>query len=297
MSPRPRLTILTASWDRAHLLGRLHASLMRQPVAHGQVEWLVVDDGSTDETHAELARLSAQPGTIPMRYVRQPHGGKHRALNTGFAAAHGDWIAVIDSDDWCRDNALPAVLALLDQIAQEDVFAAILPLIVPKAARQYCFRQPDRALTYTERANTEPAFDCTLIFRRDTDGLRFPEFPKEDFLAEAALLFQLGRDRRVWLSNHVLVEAEYQPDGLSAHILRKRMASPVGACHGYQVTLACRLRPALRLRTLANYGRFWWHAQLRRSRPPAPASLPQGLALLPGALFYLIDVAFSAARR
>ncbi|MCL1629200.1 glycosyltransferase [Roseibaca sp. V10] len=297
MTGRPQLTILTASWNRAGLLWRLHGSLMRQPVTQGQVEWLVVDDGSADETQAELARMAAQPGPIALRTLCQPHGGKHRALNTGFAEARGDWIAVIDSDDWCREEALPEVLTLLDDIDQQDIFAAILPLIVPKAAHQFRFGTPDRALTYAERANLEPAFDSTLIFRRDTKGLRFPEFPEEDFLAEAALLFQLGCTGRVWLSNHVLVEAEYQPDGLSAHILRKRMASPVGACHGYQVTLDCPLRPALKLRALANYGRFWWHARLQGKHPPAPTSVGQVLALLPGLLFCLTDMAQSARRR
>jgi hypothetical protein len=286
----PQLTILTASWNRANLLRRLHASIMAQPVDPGLVEWLVIDDGSTDDTGAELARLTARPGPVAMRMLHQPHGGKHRALNTGFAQARGSWIAIIDSDDWCRGAALPPVLSLLDRIEQEDVFAAILPLIVPKATRQYRFSTPDRAVSYTTRANTEPPFDSTLIFRRQSKGLRFPEFPGEDFLAEAALLYRLGRTGRVWLSNHVLVEAEYQPDGLSAQILQKRMTSPIGACHCYQAMLACPLRPLLRLRALANFARFWWHARRMGVRPPGPRGLLQHLSLLPGPVFCARDL-------
>lgn len=293
----PRLTVLTATCDRARLLPRLAASLRDQDIAPGCAEWLVVDDGSTDDTAACLQDLAAQAGPVPLRSLHVPHGGKHRALNAGFDAARGDWIVVVDSDDWLRPGALSRALEVLDGEVPEDVFAAIFPLVVPAAARQFRFTRPNRAITFVARRNQEPPFDSTLVFRRGVDGLRFATFEGEDFLAEAALLYDLGRVGRVWLADDVLVHAEYQPDGLSARIRTRRMACPVGACHTYQVMLRCALVPALRRRALSNFARFWWHGW-RQGRPvPRPRGLAQGAMLGVGWVFCLIDLAICRIRK
>ncbi len=287
--PALRLTVLTASFNRAHLLARLHQSLQTQPIATGLVEWLIIDDGSADETQAQLAALAALGGPVALRVLHVPHGGKHRALNAGFAQARAPWIMVVDSDDWCCPGALQMALAETEKATAEGAFAVIAPLIVPRAQRQFRFARPDRAVTFSTRTNQEPPFDCTLIFQRDTPGLRFPEFPDEDFLAEAALLYDIGREGLVWLSAKVLVCAEYQPDGLSAYIRRKRMDSPLGACHTYQTMLACPLDMRLRPRLLANFGRFWWHARIAGHVPPRPRTWGQRLILALGWIFCASD--------
>jgi glycosyltransferase involved in cell wall biosynthesis len=293
---QPRLTVLTASFNRAHLLQRLHHSLQSQPVAPGLVEWLIIDDGSTDGTADKIAELRALGGPVDLQCIAMPHGGKHRALNEGFALAKAPWILVVDSDDWFCPDALPLTVLETEKAEAQGAFAVIAPLIVPRAQRQFRFARPDRAVTFAERTNQEPPFDCSLIFRRDTPGLRFPEFPQEDFLAEAALLFDLGRAGRVWLSDKVLVCAEYQPDGLSAQIRRKRMHSPLGACYAYQTMLACPLALRLRPRLLANFARFWWHARLSGRTPPRPRSLGQAMVLSFGWIFCLADHLVEARR-
>lgn len=295
--PVPRLTVLTATRDRAHLLPRLSASLRGQDIAPGSAEWLVVDDGSLDDTPDCLDAIAAQGGPVPLRHMRIAPGGKHRALNAGFAAARGDWIMVVDSDDWLVPGALGAALGTVERDAPEDVFAVIFPLIVPAAARQFRFVRPHRAATYAARANEEPPFDSTLIFRNGTPGLRFPVFADEDFLSEAALLYKLGRSGRVWLADHVLVHAEYQPDGLSARIRSLRMACPVGACHTYQTILCCDLLPVLRRRALANYARFWWHGVRQRRPVPGPEGAAQMAMLGFGWVFCLLDLIAEARRQ
>jgi hypothetical protein len=290
-APPPRLTVLTATRDRAHLLPRLAASLRGQDIAAGLAEWLVVDDGSADDTPACLAALAAEGGPVPLRALRVAPGGKHRALNAGFAAARGAWILVVDSDDWLLPGALRAALDILDRDPPDDVFAAIFPLEVPAAPRQFRFARPHRAVTYVARGNEEPPFDATLAFRRGVPGLRFAAFAGEEFLAEGALLYALGQSARVWLADRVLVQAEYQPDGLSARIRAVRMACPLGACHTSQVMLRCALSPALRARALANYARFWWHGVRQGRDVPPPEGPTQRLALGVGWAFCLWDVA------
>ena len=287
----PRLTVLTATRNRAHLLTRLAASVQGQDIAPDLAEWLVVDDGSTDDTKACLLDVSMQESPVPLRHIFVEPGGKHRALNAGFAAARGDWILVVDSDDWLSSGALKRALEVLDgDTVPEDVFAAIFPLVVPAAEKQFRFSKPHRAVTFVERGNQDIPFDSTLVFRRDTPGLEFATFEDEDFLAEAALLYRLGSRRRVWLADDVLVHAEYQADGLSAHIRARRMACPVGACHTYQTMLRCALSPTLRKRALANFARFWWHGWRQGKPVPRPEGTTQWLALGIGWIFCLADL-------
>lgn len=287
--PAPlKLTILTTTYNRAHLLPRLYASIQAGWQDDGQTDWLIIDDGSTDDTSRIVEEIRAG-GVIPTTALRGPHGGKHRALNTGFAQAPGDWILVIDSDDWFMPGGLARAKSEIRRAQELGAEAALLPLVVPKAERQHRFSRPGRVLSYVERVNEDGAFDTTLVFRKTARGLRFPEFEGENFLAEAALWYGMGTQCRVYTSDEVSVYAEYQPDGLSVQMRRNRMNNPIGATYVYQKMLANPLRPRLRWRTLVNFGRFWWHSLLRGKRPLPPRGLSQVLILPFAWIFALND--------
>ena len=287
--PPPQLTILTATHNRAHLLPRLYESLRSEWAADTAADWLIIDDSSTDETPQLIAKMAAE-GIVPITSLRVPHGGKHRALNAAFTQARGDWFLIIDSDDWFMPGGLARAQAEIRRAEVLGAEAALLPLIVPRASRQYRFLRPGRVLSFVDRANEEPPFDATLIFRKTARGLRFPEFDGENFLAEAALWYRMGSSCRMYIANTVAVYAEYQPDGLSVQMRRNRMNSPVGATYVYQTMLSTPLCPRLRLRTLANFGRFWWHSVLRGKRPLPPRSPAQALTLPFAWVFALYDI-------
>lgn len=74
------ICIFTPTYNRAHTLSLLFESLVGQNSQ--RFYWLVVDDGSTDETEALIKRFSlASPFRVV--YVKQENGGKQRAYNTG----------------------------------------------------------------------------------------------------------------------------------------------------------------------------------------------------------------------
>lgn len=97
------ITVFTPTYNRAHTLDRLHASLLQQKA--DLFEWLVVDDGSTDSTPELLEKLTkASPFSV--RVIRQPNGGKHVAHNRAVAAATGQLTIVLDSDDELLPDAV-----------------------------------------------------------------------------------------------------------------------------------------------------------------------------------------------
>jgi glycosyltransferase involved in cell wall biosynthesis len=99
----PLFTVLTPTFNRAHTLPRVWESLKAQ--TFDGFEWVVVDDGSTDDT-AELVSGWAAQAPFPVRYMRQDNKGKHVAMNRGVALATGELIVSLDSDDACVTTAL-----------------------------------------------------------------------------------------------------------------------------------------------------------------------------------------------
>ena len=76
------LTVFTPAYTRAHTIGRTYESLLRQTCK--DFEWLVIDDGSTDNTR-ELVEGWIKEDKIPIRYIYKENGGLYTGYNTAYA--------------------------------------------------------------------------------------------------------------------------------------------------------------------------------------------------------------------
>jgi glycosyltransferase involved in cell wall biosynthesis len=99
----PLFTVFTASYNRAASLPRVWESLKAQ--TYRNFEWLVVDDGSTDDTR-QLIEGYAKEADFPVRYLWQPNQHKKVAYNHATREAHGQLILPLDSDDSCVPQSL-----------------------------------------------------------------------------------------------------------------------------------------------------------------------------------------------
>jgi len=103
---RPLVTVVIPTYNRGELLPQAIESVLAQ--THGNVEVIVVDDGSTDATRLAVARFGDQ-----IRYVYQAHQERAKARNFGLQLAKGEFIAFLDSDDAWYPHKLEAELAVL----------------------------------------------------------------------------------------------------------------------------------------------------------------------------------------
>lgn len=87
------ISVVIPSYNSAETLGIAIRSVFRQSLA--PMEVIVVDDGSTDQT----CSIAKSFGT-KLRYLPQSNGGPAAARNTGIRAARGEWIALLDADDF-----------------------------------------------------------------------------------------------------------------------------------------------------------------------------------------------------
>ena len=83
------------------------------------VEIIIVDDGSKDETAAIADRYAAEYPDI-VKAVHQENGGHGQAVNTGLAHATGKYFKVVDSDDWVDQDAYRKILDKLREISGGD---------------------------------------------------------------------------------------------------------------------------------------------------------------------------------
>lgn len=101
------LTVFTPTYNRAHTIGRTYESLVNQTCK--DFEWLVVDDGSTDNTR-ELVEGWIKENKIPIRYIRKENGGLATGYITAFANIDSELNVCIDSDDFMPENAVELIV-------------------------------------------------------------------------------------------------------------------------------------------------------------------------------------------
>ena len=96
--------------------------------APADLEVLLVDDGSPDDTGALCDELAAADPRV--RALHRANGGAGAARNTGLDAAHGDWVLFLDADD----ALLPGLWAALDALTTD----ADMIFVRPYAGKQRC---------------------------------------------------------------------------------------------------------------------------------------------------------------
>lgn len=103
-----RVSVLIPTYNRAALLPQAIASVLAQ--TYRDLDVLVIDDGSTDET-PELLKAFADPR---LRYLRLEHRGVSAALDAGWRAVESEYVARLDSDDVWRPELLAQLMPLIE---------------------------------------------------------------------------------------------------------------------------------------------------------------------------------------
>lgn len=119
------ISVLTPTYNRAHTLHRAYDSLTRQKTR--DFEWVVVDDGSTDDTPALLARWQAE-ADFPITWYRYgKNRGRNAAVNSGAKLVSGEYTLILDSDDALLDHALETI-AFWRERTGIDTLPSVSPL-------------------------------------------------------------------------------------------------------------------------------------------------------------------------
>lgn len=224
------VTILTPIFNRKELIDRLYISLKNQTCY--SFEWLIIDDGSTDNLESTVNNLIQNENNFNIRYFYKENGGKHTALNYGISKAEGKLLFIVDSDDFLTSKAIERILVWEKTISKNNDICGL----------GFCKGTDEEKMvgssftgdyldaTSLERDKFEIKGDKAEVFYTDIlKNYPFPEFENEKFLTEAVVWDRIANDNyKIRWINEIIYICEYQSDGLSANWNQNLRNNPQG---------------------------------------------------------------------
>ncbi len=107
---KPTISALIDTYNQEHFIEQAIVSVLEQELSPSELEIVVVDDGSTDDTASLVAKFAPR-----VRYIHKKNGGQASAFNTAIPETHAPIVAFLDADDWWAKGKLRAVLDAFEQ--------------------------------------------------------------------------------------------------------------------------------------------------------------------------------------
>ena len=229
MKQRPTLTILTTTYNRVGLLPNLYNSLCGQNSL--DFEWLVIDDGSVDDTELYIKSLNDAPFDI--RYYYKNNGGKCKAINFVHDKIRGDYVFIVDSDDTITFDAVSTIIADWSLYKNQREIAVISYMKIGVDGKY--ISEDGCAIDYyinndiSYRVNGRVKGDRAETIRTKVlQNYLFPEFVDENFMSEGWLWNNLAKDYRTVYRMYPVYVCKYLEGGLTKSGRALRMSCPYG---------------------------------------------------------------------
>jgi glycosyltransferase involved in cell wall biosynthesis len=223
------LTIFTPTYNRAHTLPRLYNSLCNQTCK--DFRWLVVDDGSTDNTR-QLIDGYISDSKIAIDYIYKKNGGLYTGYNTAYEHIDTELNVCIDSDDYMPNDAVALIIDTWQTKGSSD-YAGIIGLDFYSDSQQPIAGYFPNNLTecylldlYIRKIHQG---DSKQVMRTDLMKQVAPQigFDSEKNFNPIYMLLQVCDNYPLIVLNRNLCFVEYrQDDSMSANIFRQYIDSP-----------------------------------------------------------------------
>jgi glycosyltransferase involved in cell wall biosynthesis len=118
----PRFSVVSAVYNVSLYLDDYFASLERQSIGITNLDIILVNDGSTDDSGDKCDAFAAK-WPLCVRVVHKENGGAASARNTGLDLVRGDWVNFCDPDDMLDENFFDRLGAFIDENVQVDIVA------------------------------------------------------------------------------------------------------------------------------------------------------------------------------
>lgn len=223
-----KLTVFTPTYNRAYCLPVCYESLKRQ--TSRDFIWLIIDDGSTDNTEQLVVGWIAEK-EINIRYYRQDNQGMHGAHNTAYRLIDTELNVCIDSDDYMPDLAVEQICTFWELHGNEQV-SGIIGLDSFTDGRIIGTKMPEdikSSTLFQLYSKHRVTGDKKLVYRTElTRNYPYPIFENEKYVGLAYKYYKLDEQYEMLLMNEVLCCVEYLPDGSSMNMLRQYRKNPKG---------------------------------------------------------------------
>ena len=224
------LTVFTPAYNRASVLKRTYESLKRQTCKN--FIWLIIDDGSTDQTRNLAEKWRDEEKSFPIQYIYKENGGMHTAHNTAYQNIHTELNTCIDSDDSMPEDAVEKIINKWNEV-RDLGYAGIIALDADMKDGKVIgkgFSDGLRETTVVGYYASGGSGDKKLIYRTDIIN-RYPEYPVfegEKYLSLAYKYRLIDQDYKMAVLDEIVCLVEYQEDGSSKNMIHQYFKNPKG---------------------------------------------------------------------
>lgn len=224
----PLLTIITPTFNRADKLPTLFESLAHQ--TNHDFIWLIVDDGSTDNTEKVVDGFA--PNEFDIIYLEKSNGGKHTALNKGIRETNTVLTMIVDSDDYLMSDAVEQIKYYYNKyrgVSEIHCYS----FNKGRNANDNFVKIPQREFVdsyiHCRIKQSRPGDRAEVFFTEELKSHPFPVFNGEKFLSEDVVWIAIGLHSRCVFVDRTIYICEYLKNGLTANDKPAKFASPQGS--------------------------------------------------------------------
>lgn len=279
----PTITVFTPAYNRAHTIGRTYESLLKQ--SNKDFKWLIVDDGSTDNTKELVEEWLKRDNGFEVQYIYKENGGMHTAHNVAYENIDTELNVCIDSDDCLADDAINKILDKWNEVKDQG-YAGIIGLdsdlegnIIGKG-----FPKNLKETTLGGYYENGGAGDKKLVYR--TDVIKqyppYPTFEGEKYVSTAYKYRLIDQDYKLAVLDEVICNVEYQSDGSTATMWKQYVKNPNGFVFWRKV---CMKYPTSTKRLIVDSIHYCAESQLAGNKhyiKESPKKLLTVLCVIPG---------------
>ena len=226
-----KLSILTATYNRANYLPKLYESIKENLKYKITPEWIIVDDGSTDETK-NIVEEFIQENRIIIKYMYQKNSGKMSAINEAVKIATGDLIVDCDSDDFFSDNGFEIIEKNAEKLFKDEELYGMVFLKKEENGKI-------SGKEFSQKEYKTTMFD--LYFKEDINGEKIIVYNSkirkmyshqlehnEKFITEARMYHKMDEKYKLLAINEVVEIGSYIEDGYTKNINKTFKENPYG---------------------------------------------------------------------
>ena len=220
------VTFFTPTYNRAHILHRCYESLQKQ--TSFDFNWLIIDDGSTDNTKQLAEEWISQESKFIIRYVYKENGGLHTAFNKAVELTSTELFVCFESDDIFTEDAMTVITETWEKIRDTNC-VGFITLCKDMDGNLIGPPYPEGMERVLYRAHRDISTgDKQYIFR--TSALKkvfpMPAFEGEKYFDPKYKFFALDEIGPLAVTNECFDIVDYQPGGLTHTMMRQYYNSP-----------------------------------------------------------------------
>lgn len=222
------ITVFTPTYNREHLLPRLFESLCNQTLYN--FKWLIVDDGSTDNTKSLVTQWQKETTFFQINYIYKNNGGLHTGYNTAIENIDTELCMCIDSDDWCPNNAIEKITDIWNKIDNEN-YIGFIGLDAYENGKIVGDMFPDdlkEMYRYEQNLKYKISGDKQEIYKTEILKKVFPQktYKGEKNFNPSYSFIKADKFGKLYVTNDIFRIVEYQETGMSDSMIWQYFNSP-----------------------------------------------------------------------